>query len=455
MDSKSPQPLISSRVVRTKYGDIRGFIVTPESRFLEPVEVFRGIPYASSPVGSLRFMPPVSGAQWSGVKIAEEFSPVCPQVLPDIRNETAVLKRISKGRLEYLKRILPFLTNQAEDCLHATLNDIIRRALSTASVLTTLEPSGLSTTDGKRPDGHVNGSARKPGSAAEQAQTIKCRKYAFLSNNYIFAALAIETLGPWSSDTKKFVKEVSNKLFGVSGDHRAGTFFAQRLSLAVQRGNAASVLGTMPQVGDLQAGVRDAVARYPVLVFVHGESYEWSSGNAYDGSVLASHAGLVVVTINYRLGILALRLRSNATQRLLQHAHCAPPLCSRDYPTKLTPAHNYPRFHHHYNCQILVYRHIGEKRSNVKANHQFILTHMDIIQQGNESDVVSVVCYPTFDSCNDDENAGSCVPVSVSSGSRASRAAARSARVAAAAESRCSEDEGLRISPKHVELNSI
>lgn len=160
---------------------------------------------------------------------------------------------------------------------HATLNDIIRRALSTASVPATLEPSGLSATDGKRPDGctlvpwclgrplawdvtcvdtlapsHVNGSARKPGSAAEQAQTIKCRKYAFLSNNYIFAALAIETLGPWSSDTKKFVKEVSDKLFGVSGDHRAGTFFAQRLSLAVQRGNAASVLGTMPQVGDLQ-----------------------------------------------------------------------------------------------------------------------------------------------------------------------------------------------------------
>lgn len=121
MDSKSPQQLISSRVVRTKYGDIRGFIVTPESRFLEPVEVFRGIPYASSPVGSLRFMPPVSGAQWSGVKIAEEFSPVCPQVLPDIRNETAVLKRISKGRLEYLKRILPFLTNQAEDCLYLNI----------------------------------------------------------------------------------------------------------------------------------------------------------------------------------------------------------------------------------------------------------------------------------------------------------------------------------------------
>ena len=26
-----------------------------------------------------------------------------------------------------------------------------------------------------------------------------------------------------------------------------------------------------------------------VIVFVHGESYEWNSGNPYDGSVLASY----------------------------------------------------------------------------------------------------------------------------------------------------------------------
>ncbi|XP_023316148.1 neuroligin-1 [Trichogramma pretiosum] len=43
---------------------------------------------------------------------------------------------------------------------------------------------------------------------------------------------------------------------------------------------------------------------YPVIVFLHGESYEWNSGNPYDGSVLASYGGLVVVTVNYRLGIL-------------------------------------------------------------------------------------------------------------------------------------------------------
>jgi neuroligin len=44
--------------------------------------------------------------------------------------------------------------------------------------------------------------------------------------------------------------------------------------------------------------------KYPVMVFVHGESYEWNSGNPYDGSVLASYGQMLVVTINYRLGVL-------------------------------------------------------------------------------------------------------------------------------------------------------
>lgn len=43
---------------------------------------------------------------------------------------------------------------------------------------------------------------------------------------------------------------------------------------------------------------------YPVIVFIHGESFEWNSGNAYDGSVLASYGQVIVVTLNYRLGVL-------------------------------------------------------------------------------------------------------------------------------------------------------
>lgn len=112
------QQQLTSRTVRTKYGDVSGVIVTLDSRHLEPVEVFRGIPYASPPLGSLRFMPPVTGALWSGVKVADRFGPVCPQRLPDISNETAALKRMPIGRLEYLKRLMPFLKNQSEDCLY-------------------------------------------------------------------------------------------------------------------------------------------------------------------------------------------------------------------------------------------------------------------------------------------------------------------------------------------------
>lgn len=44
--------------------------------------------------------------------------------------------------------------------------------------------------------------------------------------------------------------------------------------------------------------------KLPVLVFLHGTEFEWSSGNPYDGTVLASYGEIVVVTLNYRLGIL-------------------------------------------------------------------------------------------------------------------------------------------------------
>ena len=40
------------------------------------------------------------------------------------------------------------------------------------------------------------------------------------------------------------------------------------------------------------------------MVFIHGESYEWNSGNPYDGSVLSAYGQVVVVTLNYRLGTL-------------------------------------------------------------------------------------------------------------------------------------------------------
>ncbi|XP_045760938.1 uncharacterized protein LOC123864502 isoform X1 [Maniola jurtina] len=44
--------------------------------------------------------------------------------------------------------------------------------------------------------------------------------------------------------------------------------------------------------------------KFPVLVFIHGDSFEWSSGNPYDGRILSSYGNVMVVTVNFRLGVL-------------------------------------------------------------------------------------------------------------------------------------------------------
>ena len=40
----------------------------------------------------------------------------------------------------------------------------------------------------------------------------------------------------------------------------------------------------------------------PVLVLVHGDEYGWGSGNPFNGTMLAAHGQIIVVTLNYRLG---------------------------------------------------------------------------------------------------------------------------------------------------------
>jgi len=46
------------------------------------------------------------------------------------------------------------------------------------------------------------------------------------------------------------------------------------------------------------------VGLFPVVVFIHGDSYDYGTGNAYDGSVMAAYGQVIVVTVNFRLGIL-------------------------------------------------------------------------------------------------------------------------------------------------------
>lgn len=110
-------PRYSSRIVETKSGAIRGVILELNSRHLEPVEVFRGVPYAAPPVGRLRYRPPELPLAWSGTRLADEFGAVCPQRYPDVSNRTAALLHMPKGRYTHLRKLVPLLVNQSEDCL--------------------------------------------------------------------------------------------------------------------------------------------------------------------------------------------------------------------------------------------------------------------------------------------------------------------------------------------------
>lgn len=46
------------------------------------------------------------------------------------------------------------------------------------------------------------------------------------------------------------------------------------------------------------------------MVYIHGGSYMEGTANIVDGSVLASYGDVIVVTVNYRLGVLGGRGRA-------------------------------------------------------------------------------------------------------------------------------------------------
>ena len=54
---------------------------------------------------------------------------------------------------------------------------------------------------------------------------------------------------------------------------------------------------TASSIGDASVGGA------PVLVFLHGGSFQWGSSSIFDGSKLAAAENMVVVSLNYRLGV--------------------------------------------------------------------------------------------------------------------------------------------------------
>ncbi|KAA8589766.1 hypothetical protein FQN60_013131, partial [Etheostoma spectabile] len=65
--------------------------------------------------------------------------------------------------------------------------------------------------------------------------------------------------------------------------------------------------------------IRESGSPKPVMVFIHGGSYMEGTGNMFDGSILASYGNVIVITVNYRLGVLVsiISMHCNYSMRIL------------------------------------------------------------------------------------------------------------------------------------------
>lgn len=65
---------------KTSYGLSEGKLMTSSSGLI--FCAFFGVPYAAAPVGSLRFLPPVSPQKWDGIRLFQHERPSCLQIHP-------------------------------------------------------------------------------------------------------------------------------------------------------------------------------------------------------------------------------------------------------------------------------------------------------------------------------------------------------------------------------------
>jgi len=94
---------------------------------------------------------------------------------------------------------------------------------------------------------HLNISSVTAGAAASEAEVKKQNKYRSLSHDYIFVAVGVETSGALGQQATQFLKDLGRKLIAATGEPRSSSYLLQRISIAIQRGNSASILATHPK----------------------------------------------------------------------------------------------------------------------------------------------------------------------------------------------------------------
>ncbi|GAU93516.1 hypothetical protein RvY_05446 [Ramazzottius varieornatus] len=86
---------------------------------------------------------------------------------------------------------------------------------------------------------YLQGSTNQVGCAANQAEENKRRKYEELEGRYLFCPVEFETYGVFGNEARELVEKIRRKVAARTGEPRSLSFLKQKISVEIQRGNAA------------------------------------------------------------------------------------------------------------------------------------------------------------------------------------------------------------------------
>jgi para-nitrobenzyl esterase len=127
---ETPPPPPLADPIKTDYGLVSGEVINDAG---QEIHVYKGIPYATPPVGDLRWKPPQPPAPWNDVRVCTEYSLSAPQ-----------LNLLGSPEIP-----------QSEDCLYLNVLTPAETAADALPVMVWLHGGGLFQGSGNEPD--VNG----------------------------------------------------------------------------------------------------------------------------------------------------------------------------------------------------------------------------------------------------------------------------------------------------------
>lgn len=99
---------------------------------------------------------------------------------------------------------------------------------------------------------YLSRTSTKSGEAGDQAERSKHNNYIDLKEQYHFTPLAFETIGSIGPETEVFLKKLGKLMKNHTGEPRSLDFLLQRISIAIQRGNAINIRNTFCDNSDFE-----------------------------------------------------------------------------------------------------------------------------------------------------------------------------------------------------------